>query len=138
MKTIPVGTRVSPELHDALLKEMGRRGQDKAQLLRTFIRDGLARYDSTSEQILHTQTAILEDLKKVQEMVGAVLHLDVEQTVLALRQLPAESPDAYKERLTGEYRKLVFEALGKGARIAAALPPASTPTSTNVAVRHDR
>jgi hypothetical protein len=125
MRTIPVGTRLDPELHAAFVVEMRRRGQDKSQLLRTFVRDGLARYDSCAEQILQTQLAILEHLKKLQEMIGAVLHIDVEQHVLGLRQEPGETTDAYKERLTAAYRKTVFDALAKGARIAAASPSQS-------------
>ena len=133
MKSIPVGTRLDHELHEAFQAEMKRRGQDQSQLLRTFVRDGLARYDSYSEQVMQTQLAILEHLKKLQEMIGAVMHLDVEQSVLALRQNPDESAEAYKERLTATYRKTVFEALGKGARIAAV----SASKSANVKVGHD-
>lgn len=118
MKTIPVGTRLDVDLHRAFEEEMKRRKQDKAELLRTFIRDGLARYDSCSEQIMQTQLAILEHMKKLQEMMGAALHLNVEQTVLGLRQEANETPEAYRERLMSEYRKTVFEALGKGGRIA--------------------
>lgn len=97
---------------------MKRRGQDKAELLRTFVRDGLARYDSYSEQIMQSQLAILEQMKQLQEMLGAALHLHVEQTVLGMRQGTNETPEAFKERLLGEYRKMVYDALGKGGRIA--------------------
>lgn len=134
MKTIPVGTRLDVDLHEAFVAEMKRRGQDKAELLRTFIRDGLARYDGTSEQILHTQLAVLEHLKRLQEITGAVLHLGVEETVFAMRQLADESKEAYQERLRNEYKKIVFEALGKGARIANA---SGKPVATTK-VGHDR
>ena len=118
MKTIPVGTRLDVDLHRAFEDEMKRRGQDKAELLRTFVRDGLARYDSYSEQIMQSQLAILEQMKQLQEMLGAALHLHVEQTVLGIRQGASETPEAFKERLLGEYRKMVYDALGKGSRIA--------------------
>ncbi|ALK99901.1 hypothetical protein AB595_10610 [Massilia sp. WF1] len=133
MKTIPVGTRLDVDLHRAFEEEMKRRGQDKAELLRTFIRDGLARYDSYSEQIMQTQLSILEHMKKLQEMMGAALHLNVEQAVLGLRQGANETSEAYKERLMSEYRKTVFEALGKGGRIATV---AATRTA-NAKVGHD-
>jgi len=119
MKTEPVGTRLEPDLHAAFLEEMKRRGQTKSQFLKTIIRDALARYDSCSEQILQTQMAILEHLKRLQDMTGAAVHIDVEQSVLALPQEPGETQEAYKERLKAAYRRLVFEALAKGARIAA-------------------
>lgn len=118
MATKAVGTRIDTELYRALLDEAKRRGQDRAQLLRTFIRDGLARYDSYSEQVIQTQVSILEHLKKLQEMTGATLHLDVQQIVLTLQQKPDETPEAYKERLRAAYKAEVFEALDKGARIA--------------------
>lgn len=134
MKTIPVGTRLDPDLHRALEEEMKRRGQDKAELLRTFIRDGLARYDSYSEQIMQTQLAVLEHMKQLQEMMGAALHLHVEQAALGQRQGTNETPEAYKERLMNEYRKTVFDALGKGGRIASVA--ASKPARAKV--DHDR
>jgi hypothetical protein len=120
MKTEPVGARLDPELHAAFLQEMKRRGQNKSEFLKTIIRDALARYDSCSEQILQTQLAILEQLKKLQDMIGAAVHLDVEQNVLGLPQHPDETEEAYKDRLRAAYRAMVFEALAKGARVAAA------------------
>jgi hypothetical protein len=134
MKTIPVGTRLDPELHAAFLQEMARRGQDKSQFLRTIIRDALARYDSCSEQILQTQLAILEYVKKLQEMIGATVHLEVEHSVLALPQEANETNEAYKERLKGAYRAMVYDALAKGARIAAA--PANKGTTPKVGHDH--
>lgn len=120
MATIPICLRIDSDLDTDLVKEAKRRKQEKPDLIRTFIRDGLARYDAYSEQILQTQLAMLEQLKKLQEMIGAAVHLDVEQNVLALPQEPSETQDAYRERLKAAYRTMVFEALAKGARIAAA------------------
>jgi hypothetical protein len=134
MAGITVATRVDPELHAAFLAEMQRTGQDKAELLRTFIRNGLARYDSYSEQILQTQLGILEHLKKLQELVGAVVHLDVEQNVLGLHQDQNETPEAYKARLQSTYKKLVFDAITKGGRIAAVL--AEAPANPKVGHAH--
>lgn len=133
MKTIPVGTRLDPDLHESFLAEMARRRQTKSELLLTFVRDGLARYDSTAAQLLEAQIACLKEIKRTQEMIGAVLHLDVEQSVMAIRQLPEESPDAYKDRLRSAYRDLVFKAIEKGARIA------SSPTAkvSSAKVSHD-
>jgi len=133
MVTIHVGTRIEPDLYQAFEAEAKRRRQAKSELLRTFLRDGLIDSDDRSEQIVQTQLSILEHLKKLQEMIGAVLHLDVEQTVLALPQGVDELPETYKNRLMQEYRRGVFEALNKGARIAAA--PASLSQSGKV--RHD-
>lgn len=125
MATTPVGTRLEKELFDAFIAEAARRGQDRAQLLRTFVRDGLARYDSYSEQIIQTQLAILENVKKLQDMTGAALHIHAEQSVLALQQKPDESADQYRQRLRAAYKEEVFQALEKGARIATATVPAA-------------
>jgi hypothetical protein len=131
MKRILVAARIDPDLYEALDVEVKRRKLDKAELIRTFIRDGLARYDSTSEQILHTQLAILEQLKIMQDLAGAAVHLHVEQQVLELRQEPNEPPETYTARLLATYRKKVFEAIVKGGRIVAAVPemPASRKVS---------
>ncbi|WP_371765516.1 hypothetical protein [Massilia sp.] len=134
MKTIPVGTRLDHDLHESFLAEMARRNQTKSELLLTFVRDGLARYDSTSAQVLEAQVTCLKEIKKTQEMIGAVLHLAVEESVIAIRQLPDESPDAYKERLRNAYRDLVYKAIEKGARIAAS----PTMKMSNAKVSHDR
>lgn len=112
-----MSARVEPDVNTALEHEAKRRGQTKSELVETFLRDGLARYDSSSEQIIQTQLAMLEHLKRLQDMIGAVMHLEVEQSVLAQRQNPDETPEAYKERLLATYRKAVFDALAKGARI---------------------
>lgn len=133
MAAIPIGTRIDSDMFQAFEEEAKRRRQDKAELLRSFVRDGLTRNDAYSDQIIQMQLSILEHLKKLQEMIGAVLHLDVEQAVLALPQGVDELPETYKKRLMQEYRRGVFEALNKGARIAAA--PASLSPSGKV--RHD-
>jgi hypothetical protein len=135
MKTIPVGTRLDLELHETFMQEMARRGhKDKSQFLRNLVRDALAGYDSYSEQIIQTQLAILEHLKRLQEIVGATVHLGVEQNVLGLPQGANESPEAYKDRLKNVYRETVFDALAKGARIAAV----SSNKSGSPKVGHDR
>jgi hypothetical protein len=67
-------------------------------------------------------------------MIGAAVHLDVEQSVLGLPQEPNETQEAYKERLKAVYRTMVFEALAKGARIAAV----STSRPASPKVSHDR
>jgi hypothetical protein len=92
--------------------------------MRTFIRDGLARYDFIYEEILRTQLVILAELKKVQRLSGAELHLHVERQVLGLGQEVDEVPESYKARLQAIYRQEVFVAIAKGGRIAAALPEA--------------
>jgi hypothetical protein len=119
MKTEPVGTRLEPDLYAAFVYEMKRRGQTKSQFLQTIIRDALQRYDSSSEQILQTQLEILSHLKRLEAMAGATVHLEAERNVLAMPQDRNETFDAYRERLRAAYRAIVFEALGKGARIAA-------------------
>jgi hypothetical protein len=134
MKSVPVATRINPELHAALEAEVQRTGQDKAELLRTYIRDGLAHYDSYSEQIMQTQLGILEHLKMLQGLVGAVVHIDVEQSVLGLHQEPNETAETYKARLQSTYKKSVFDAIAKGGRIAAVLSEAPA----NLKVSHDR
>ena len=133
MKNVQISVRIDNELNQALEEEASRRNQGIRDLIRTFLRDGLARYDSYSEQIMESQLAILEQLKKLQEMMGAALHLHVEQTVLGLRQGPNETADEYKVRLQGEYRKAVYDALGKGGRIASV----AVPRTTTAKVSHD-
>lgn len=135
MKTIPVGTRFDPELHEAFMQEMARRGhRDKSQFLRNIVRDALAGYDAHAEQIIQTQLAILEHLKRLQAVIGATVHLGVEQSVLELPQGASESPEAYKDRLKNVYRETVFDALAKGARIAAV----SSIQSADAKGGHDR
>lgn len=119
MKTTPVGTRLDADLLEAFLNECARRKSTKSDLLLTFIRDGLARYDSVSTQVLETQLAILEQMKAIGELAGASLHHGVEQTVINLPQGANESAEAYRERLQAEYEKLVLRAVGKGGRIHA-------------------
>lgn len=134
MASIPICIRIDGDLDAHLTKEAKRRKQDKADLIRTFIRDGLAHYESGAEQMLQTQQAILEQLTKFREVTGATVHLVVEQTVLGLPQAPNETREAYKERLMATYRTMVFEALEKGARIAAAA--LNTPASPKVGHDH--
>jgi hypothetical protein len=131
MPTIPICIRIDLDLDADLVAEAKRRGQEKPDLIRTFLRDGLARYDSASEQILQTQITLLQNVKRLQEMVGATLHLEVEQAVLALQKGADESANQYAARLRDVYRETVFEALNKGARIATASPVTSASKRVN-------
>jgi hypothetical protein len=127
MKRILVAARIDADLYEALDAEVKRRKLDKAELIRSFIRDGLDRGDLSMEQILQTQLAILEQLKMMQDLAGAAVHLHVEQQVLELRQEPNEPHETYRARLLATYRKKVFEVIEKGGRIVTAIPemPAS-------------
>jgi hypothetical protein len=58
----------------------------------TFIPGSLARYDSNTAQILQNQLVIAEQLKTVQDLAGAAVHLHVKAQVLGLRQEPDETP----------------------------------------------
>lgn len=120
MRTVTVSGKIEDDLNAALEEEAKRRRQTKSQLVATYIRDGLARFDSASSQILETQIAILDHLKTIGELAGASLHHSVEQTVIGMRQNPGETAETYRERLQTEYKKFVFEAVGKGGRIHAA------------------
>jgi hypothetical protein len=134
MKDGFVGVRLNDDLFAAFCEEATRRKQTNAALLRTFVRDGLARYDSYSEQVLQNQIRILEHLATLQDLVGAAVHLDVEQNVLGLCQDPNETPEAYKTRLQSTYKRTVFEAVTKGGRIVAAL--SETPANLKVSHGH--
>lgn len=133
MKHFPVCTRVDADLFAAIEAEAKRRTLDRAELIRVFVQEGLARYDSYSEQVLQNQIRILELLNMLQRLVGAALHLDVEQNVLALRQDSNETPEAYTARLQSTYRKTIFESFTKGGRIVAAL----SETPPNQKASHD-
>jgi len=79
-----VTVRVESHIAQYLEEEAKRRRQTVAALVRTFIRDGLARYDAFSDRVLQTQEILQKSQTILESLVGTHLHLSLEASVRGL------------------------------------------------------
>lgn len=114
-----ITVRLEQHIIEHLKEESKRRGQTVAALARTFIRDGLARYDAISEELLQADERIEKRLLQIESMIAANLHLTAEQPILANKQNDGESLEVYSARLNEIYRDKIRMSVKKGARIVA-------------------
>lgn len=117
MATDRMTVRLDPELKAELVKEAKQRGQTEGALVRTFVRDGLSGYDALSERILQMCENGDERIRRLETMVGAVIHLLVEEVVLSQPRQAEESQEDYATRLRGLYADKVRSAADRGAPI---------------------
>lgn len=104
-----------------LSEEARRQKLDEAVLARILIRDGLARYNAVTAQILEKTDRVVEQIDILQQLAAGVLHMTAEQLVIAKPAHKDESAAQYTERLVGIYREMVFGAVSKGTSITVAL-----------------
>lgn len=121
MKTEQICIRLDRWLKEDLAREAALRGQEMSALIRTFVRDGLARHDAERAHIQDSLVVADERLRRLETMVGAVMHLHVEQQVLALPKVPGESHEIYSARLRGIYSDKIHLAADKATSIRAAV-----------------
>ena len=117
MKEKRVTIRIDHDLDDGLTKEARKRGQTVGALIRTFIVDGLSRYDSATEQILQNGDTLERLILRVERVVGANLHSLIEQQVLQNTPHDGESQEAYTKRLRANYSDRIYRAVEKGSAI---------------------
>ena len=118
MKNEQITVRLEQHIIEDLKDEAKKRGQPLATLARTFIRDGLARYDAISEQLLQTGERIEARLQTIEALAGANLHVAVERQILPSEREPGEADDAYIDRLRANYTTAVLASIPKGLLIA--------------------
>ena len=117
MKEKRVTIRIDDDLNDGLTKEAKKRGQTVGALIRTFIVDGLSRYDAATEQILQNGETLERLILRVERVVGANLHSLIEQQVMRNKPHDGESQEAYTKRLRSNYSDRVHKAVEKGSSI---------------------
>jgi len=117
MKEKKISVRVDNDLNDSLAKEAKKRGQTVGALIRTFIVDGLYRYDAATEQLLQNGETLERLILRVERVVGANLHSLIEQQVLQNKPHDGESQAEYTKRLRASYSEKVHKAVEKGSAI---------------------
>jgi hypothetical protein len=85
MKTFPVILRLDESDYNALSDEARRKGVSRSALLRTFLQNGLTRYDVKQEELLRRADRIEAALMDVLELSGVasglLITMDVPQLV---------------------------------------------------------
>lgn len=117
MKDQKVSVRVDDDLNESLAIEAKKRRQTIGSLARTFLRDGLSRYVSISEAILQNSEETDERLRRLEAMVGSLMHLVVEYQVLSSPRRADESQESYTSRSRNAYKDKIYSATEKGAMI---------------------
>ena len=117
MKEKRFTVRIDDDLDGSLANEARKRGQTVAALIRTFIIDGLSRYDAATEQILQNGENLERLILRVERIVGANLHSLIEQQVLQNKPYEGESQEEYTKRLRAMYTDKVHKAVTKGSVI---------------------
>ena len=117
MKEKRLTVRFDDDLNDNLANEAKKRGQTVAALIRTFVIDGLSRYDAATEQILQNGENLERLILRVERVVGANLHSLIEQQVLQNKLQDGESQEEYTKRLRAMYADRVHKAVEKGSAI---------------------
>lgn len=109
--------RLDPNLKADIEREAKIRGQTEGSLVRTFVREGLAGYDATNVRTYELVEIAEERIRRLETMVGTIIHLLVEQQVLSLPAQEDEVHEAYAARLKGLYADKVRVASERGSRI---------------------
>ena len=117
MKEKRLTVRFDNYLNDNLANEAKKRGQTVAALIRTFVIDGLSRYDAATEQILQNGESLERLILRVERVAGASLHSLIEQQVLQNKPQDEESQEQYTKRLRAMYSESVHKAILKGSEI---------------------
>lgn len=117
MKEKRFTVRFDDDLSNNLANEAMKRGQTVAALVRTFVIDGLFRYDAATEQILQNGENLERLILRVERVVGANLHSLIEHQVLQNKPRDGESQEEYSKRLREMYTGQVHKAITKGSAI---------------------
>lgn len=121
MASLQISFRIEEDEVEALDAEAQKRNQTRAALVRTFVLDGLARFDSVGEKILQSGENLKQQVDAIEAIAAATMHLLASSLTRQNKKNDGESDAAYAERLKEIYSSSVHEAIPKGALIVAAL-----------------
>ena len=114
MSDLRITVRLNADLMRALEDEAKDRTQSVAALCRTFISDGIARYDEINERIVRNEELMLKALAEIQSLSGALLHVSLEQKARLNKKNPEESDADYSARLSKIFSLSIWDSMAKG------------------------